>query len=68
MNKVKRLKYYANGQWKDSRTEKYMPVYNPSTGEIQAEAPCCTSKEVEEAIAAANAAFPSWATTPVIKR
>ena len=68
MNNVKKLKYYVNGQWKKSKTEKYMPVYNPSTGEIQAEAPCCTSEEVEEAIAAANAAFPSWANTPVIKR
>ena len=68
MNNVKRLKYYANGQWKESRTEKYMTVYNPSTGEIQAEAPCCIPEEVEEAISAAKAAFPKWAAIPVIKR
>ena len=68
MSEIKRLKYFAGGEWKESKTEKYMPVYNPSTGEVQAEAPCCTQAEVNEAIAAAKAAFPEWAKTPVIKR
>ena len=33
-----------------------------------AEAPQCTAAEVEEAIAAASAAFPAWRDTPVAKR
>jgi methylmalonic acid semialdehyde dehydrogenase len=68
MSDIKKLQYFVNGQWKYSSTEKYMEVYNPSTGKIQAMTPCCTSEEVEEAIAAAAAAFPSWSATPVMRR
>lgn len=65
---TKRLKYFVNGTWKDSKTEKYMPVTDSSTGELLAEVPSCTSEEVSEAIAAAKAAFPAWSATPVSKR
>ena len=68
MSEIKRLKFYANGEWIESKTEKYMPVYNASTGEVQAETPCCTAEEVEYAIASAKAAFPAWSNTPVMKR
>ena len=68
MAEIKRLKFYANGEWIESKTEKYMPVYNASTGEVQAETPCCTKEEVEYAIASAKAAFPAWSNTPVMKR
>ena len=47
---IDELKYFVDGQWLDSKTEKYMPVYNPSTGEVIAETPCCTAEEVEQAI------------------
>ncbi len=68
MEQIKRLKYFVDGQWLESKTEKYMPVYNPSTGEVIAETPCCTADEVEAAIASAKAAFPAWSNTPVMKR
>ncbi|MBC8585690.1 CoA-acylating methylmalonate-semialdehyde dehydrogenase [Youxingia wuxianensis] len=68
MSEVQILKPYINGQWVESKTEKYTPVYNPSTGEVIAKAPCCTVDEVEQAIAAAKAAFPGWSNTPPIKR
>ena len=65
---VKTLGYYVNGEFRQSKTEKYMDAINPSTGEIIAKVPCCTPEEVEEAIASAKAAFPGWSSTPVIKR
>ena len=65
---VKRLKYCVDGQWLDSKTEKYMPIHNTSTGEVIAETPCCTQEEVYAAVAAAKAAFPGWSGTPVQKR
>ena len=68
MSEVKKLCYFADGEWKQSKTDKYMPVYNTSTGEVIAQAPCCTADEVEEAIASAKAAFPAWSNTPVMKR
>ena len=55
---LKKLRYYAGG-WKESKTSKFMDCYDPSTGEVIAQAPQCTSSEVEEAIAAAKAAFPA---------
>ena len=65
---MQNLKYFAAGQFRPSATQTHMPVYNPSTGEVIAQAPCCTKSEVEEAIAAAAAAFPAWAATPVMRR
>ena len=63
---LKKLRYYAGG-WKESKTSKFMDCYDPSTGEVIAQAPQCTSSEVEEAIAAAKAAFPAWSDTPAHK-
>lgn len=68
MSKVKRMNLFIDGEFVPSVSKKYMPVYNPSTGEVQAEVPCCTQEEVEAAIAAAKAAFPGWRDTPVMKR
>ena len=68
MSDVKRMKLFIGGEFVPSVSDQYMPVYNPSTGEVQAEVPCCTVEEVEAAIAAAKAAFPAWRDTPVMKR
>lgn len=68
MTTVPRLKYFVDGQWRVSQTERYMDVYNPSTGEVMAQAPCCTEQEVLDAVAAARKAFPAWSDTPAIKR
>ncbi|NLW78976.1 MAG: CoA-acylating methylmalonate-semialdehyde dehydrogenase [Ruminococcaceae bacterium] len=65
---MQKLKCYINGQWVESKTTKYMDVFNPSTGEVMAQAPCCTPDEVEQAIQAAAAAFPAWSETPVMRR
>jgi malonate-semialdehyde dehydrogenase (acetylating)/methylmalonate-semialdehyde dehydrogenase len=64
----KKLKYWVNNEWHDSKTTKYMDCFDPSTGEVIAQAPQCTSAEVEEAIAAAQAAYPAWSDTPPNKR
>ncbi len=65
---VQRMKYCVDGQWKDSKTDKWMEVTDSSTGEVIAEVPCCTVAEVEEAIASAHAAFPEWSQTSLSKR
>ncbi len=68
MSAIKRLKYCTNGEWKESKTDKYMEITDSSTGEIIAETPCCTKEEVNEAVEAAKNAFPEWSDTPVTKR
>ena len=65
---IKKLRYFAGGQWLESETDTYMDVYNPSTGEVQAQTPCCTEKEVNYAVECAKKAFPAWSDTPVFKR
>lgn len=65
---IKKFNYFVNGEYKESKTEKYNEVYNPSTGEVEGLVPCCTEDEVIEAIQAAKNAFPAWSNTPVIKR
>ncbi len=68
MNTSKKLKFCVAGEWRDSKTTKYMDIFNPSTGEVLAQTPCCTIEEVNQAVEAANRAFPAWSATPVIKR
>lgn len=65
---MEKVKLFINGKFIESAAEKYMPVYNPSTGEQMAESPCCTKDEVGLAIQAAKDAFPAWSGTPVIAR
>ncbi|MDR2741213.1 MAG: CoA-acylating methylmalonate-semialdehyde dehydrogenase [Treponema sp.] len=68
MSEPKILKPFINGRFVESKTQTYTDAYNPSTGEVIAKVPCCTKEEVEQAVAAAKAAFPRWSGTPVIKR
>ena len=57
---AEKLKYFVNGEYVESKTDKYYTLVNPSTGETTGYAPCCTNDEVLGAIAAAKAAFPGW--------
>lgn len=68
MNEPKILKYYSKGSWHESKTAKYMDVYDPSTGEVIAKAPCCTADEVNDAVLSAKEAFVTWSKTPAMKR
>ncbi len=68
MSDIQRLKYFVNGKWRESAADRYMDVYDPSTGEVIARTPCCTKEEVLEAIKAAKDAYPEWSRTPVMKR
>lgn len=68
MNKIQKLGYFVGGQWETSATEKYYEITDSSTGDVIAEAPCCTASEVNNAVASAQKAFESWSSTPVMKR
>ena len=68
MAEVATLKYCVDNEWRESTTEKYMDVTDSSTGEVIAQAPCCTAGEVEAAIKSAADAFPAWSGLPMQKR
>src|SRR5262245_45579259 len=41
-----------------------LDVNNPATGRVLTTAPCADRAQLEQAVAAAKAAFPSWSATP----
>jgi malonate-semialdehyde dehydrogenase (acetylating) / methylmalonate-semialdehyde dehydrogenase len=59
---------WFGGEWREIKDVATTPVHNPSTGEVIAEAPLCTAAHVNEAVAAATAAFPAWMETPPVER
>jgi malonate-semialdehyde dehydrogenase (acetylating)/methylmalonate-semialdehyde dehydrogenase len=59
---------WLGGEWREIKDVATTPVHNPSTGEVIAEAPLCTAAHVNEAAAAAAAAFPAWMETPPVER
>ena len=40
---AEKLKYFVNGEYVESKTDKYYTLVNPSTGETTGYAPCCTT-------------------------
>merc|ERR1712029_310499 len=57
-----------NGKFLDSGTDRWIDVHNPATNEVLTKVPHSTSDEMNEAVAAAKAAFPGWAATTPLAR
>lgn len=49
-------------------TDRTQDVFNPSTGEVSKKVALASKATVEEAIAAAQEAFPAWKNTPPLRR
>ena len=45
-----------------------MPVLNPATEEVLAQCPRASKEQLDKAVAAAKAAYPAWAATPMAER
>lgn len=65
---VRQLRNHVGGEWVEPAGGRWLEVGNPSTGEPIARVPLSSPADTEAAIAAARAAFPAWAATPVDKR
>ena len=59
--------HLINGQI-TNEGERTQDIYNPSTGEVSKQVALASKATVEEAITAAQAAYPEWRNTPAIKR
>lgn len=68
MSQPSRLKNYINGQWCLSSANDQIPVDNPATAEVLATVPLSPAAEVEQAAAAAQAAFQQWRRVPPTER
>jgi len=65
---LKKLKNYINGQFVQADAERYVEVSNPATRAPISLVPYSRPTDVDRAVAAAAAAFPAWAATPVSRR
>ena len=62
------IKNYIGGKWVESKASATLPVMNPSIGKQIASVPLSTAQDVDDAVRAAQAAFPSWSATPIKER
>ena len=65
MHHVKQL---INGQFVDSNTSEWIDITDPATQEVIAKVPQTTDDEINQAVAAAKAAFQTWRKTPITTR
>src|SRR5689334_13176896 len=56
------------GRLQNSASDRRGDVFNPSTGNVQAQVPFCTADEVDRAVRAAAEALPAWSETPAVER
>ncbi|PCI62080.1 MAG: methylmalonate-semialdehyde dehydrogenase (CoA acylating) [Kordiimonadales bacterium] len=60
--------HYIAGKIVEGTSGRFGPIFNPSTGQQIGKVALASKAEVEAGIAAAEAAFPAWANTSVVKR
>ncbi|MNZ43604.1 Methylmalonate-semialdehyde dehydrogenase [acylating] [compost metagenome] len=62
------LQHYIDGRLREGRSGRFADVRNPATGQISAQVPLASVIELNEAVAAAKAAFPAWSATTPLRR
>jgi malonate-semialdehyde dehydrogenase (acetylating) / methylmalonate-semialdehyde dehydrogenase len=62
------VRNYVGGGWRDSSASETLPVTNPASGEELGRVPLSTGRDVDAAVQAAKAAFPTWRATPAPAR
>ena len=65
---IARDKLFIGGHWVFPFAKDTIDVHNAGTGEVMGKVPAGTEKDIENAVAAARAAFEGWSTTPADKR
>ena len=68
MNNLDTITHFINGARQDTASGRYADVYNPALGEPVARVALANGEEVDAAVRAAEAAFPSWSATPPLTR
>ena len=65
---MEKIRNYINGKLVAPQSEAYIDNYNPATGKVYSLIPDSDERDVEEAVKAAQAAFPAWSNTPAKER
>jgi len=63
-----KIQNYINGTLVSSKASKWLPVFNPSTGEQYAQLTDSAEEDVQLAVQAAKAAFPAWSSLSITER
>ena len=66
--KYNKVQNFIGGKFVGASSSKTIPVISPTNGELLSEMTCSTSADLDTAVAAAKAAFPSWSKTPIKER
>src|SRR6186713_2947979 len=59
---------YINGKFVDAGSDRTLDVISPLDGNLLSKVPMSTSKDLDNAVKAAKAAFPKWSHTPIKER
>src|SRR5947207_15948410 len=65
---MKTLRNYIGGEWVGPAAADYLDITNPATGEPLGRVPLSGAREVDQAVAAAQAAFLKWREVPPVVR
>src|SRR5215208_2466099 len=65
---VAAIEHWIGGRLVPGQSGRRADVFNPATGQVSGQVAMANTAEVAQAVAAAQAAFPSWADTPPIRR
>src|SRR5918996_6576829 len=65
---MRTISHWINGRTVDAGPERTGAVYDPATGQQTAQVAYATGSEVDAAVTAAQAAYPAWRDTSVVKR
>ncbi|WP_248797762.1 CoA-acylating methylmalonate-semialdehyde dehydrogenase [Pseudomonas sp. MWU13-2105] len=68
MSQAPVLGHYINGQVRDSDGERFSNVFNPATGSVQARVALASRQTVDDAVASALKAFPTWSEQSSLRR
>ncbi len=62
------IQNYINGTLKKPNNNKYIDVFNPATGDVYTQVPDSDKSDINNAIKAAQKAFPTWSATTIEER
>ncbi len=65
---MQRISHWIGGRVVAGESGRFGPVWNPATGEQQAQVDLASADEVDKAVDAARAAFPGWRATALSRR
>ncbi|MFT3910183.1 MAG: CoA-acylating methylmalonate-semialdehyde dehydrogenase [Ferruginibacter sp.] len=66
--KYKQTQNFINGKLVSAQSNKHLDVISPVDGSLLSTVPLSTSTDLNQAVAAAKAAFPGWSKTPIKER